>query len=205
MKTRLTTSLALLAAALLSATIFAADDGKKEHGGHGKDPMAAHLSKLSGDEFEAAYLAMMIHHHQGGVKMAKMAVEKAQSPELKAMMQKAAAEQQGEIEQMTGWLQQWHKKSPQAHPMPEAMMKMMQKDMAELQGLEGKEFDKSFAKKMAHHHTGAIEMARLAVDKAEHKEVKELSQRIIDSQSKEHKELLAIAGGKGAEKSDKKD
>ena len=50
-------------------------------------------------------------------------------------------------------------------------------------------------------------MARLAVDKAEHKEVTELSQKIIDAQTKERKELLAMAGGKEdkGEKSDKKD
>lgn len=205
MKIPLTTLLALLASAILPQASFAAEQEKKARGEH-KDPMAERISRLSGDEFEAAYLAMMTLHHQDGVKMGKLALEKAKSAELKSMMKKSGAEQQKEIEQMTGWLQEWHKKSPQDYKMPEESVEMMKKSMAELQAAEGEEFDKLFAKKMAHHHMGAIQMGRLAEDKAEHKEVKELSRKIVEMQTKERKELLAMHAekdGKG-EKSEKK-
>ncbi|CAN5510283.1 hypothetical protein BH20VER1_BH20VER1_24510 [soil metagenome] len=60
--------LPLLIAALLPAVALAADESKSG----GKDPMTAELSEMKGADFEAAYLAMMIHHHQDGVKMSEM-------------------------------------------------------------------------------------------------------------------------------------
>ncbi|MGV3531359.1 MAG: DUF305 domain-containing protein [Chthoniobacteraceae bacterium] len=196
MKIPLTTLLALLASAILPQASFGAEHEKKEHGEH-KDPMTERISRLSGDEFEAAYLAMMTLHHQGGVKMGKLALEKAKSAQLKVMMKKSGAEQQKEIEQMTGWLQEWHKKSPKDYKMPEESVEMIKKSMAELHAAEGEEFDELFSKKMAHHHMGAIQMARLAEDKAKHDETKELSRKIVEMQTKEREELLAIHTGRG--------
>jgi uncharacterized protein (DUF305 family) len=67
---------------------------------------------------------------------------------------------------------------------------MMERDMAALQAADGKEFDKLFASKMAHHHMGAIEMSKAAVEKAEHQEVKDLAKKIISTQSEEREKLL---------------
>lgn len=172
--------------AFLSSQAFAADM---------KDPMSAELAKMSGTEFEAAYLAMMIQHHQDGVKMAAMVPGKAKSDKLKQMARKLAADQQKEIGQMTGWLKQWHSKLPDDHKMPAASMKMMKDDMKELNAAQGEEFDTKWAKSMAHHHEGAIGMAQLAVDKAEHKEVKDMAKKIISTQKEERQELLKMSGG----------
>ena len=189
MKTHKCTVIALLLSAFtafISSHALAADI---------KDPMSAELAKMSGAEFEAAYLAMMIHHHQDGVKMAEMVPNKAKSDKLKQMAKKIAADQQKEIGQMTGWLKQWHKKSPNDHKMPAESMKMMKDHMSELNAAQGEEFDKKWAKLMAHHHEGAISMAQLAVDKAQHKEVKDMAKTIISTQEKEKQELLKISGG----------
>lgn len=164
----------------------------KEHAEPGKDPMVAHIAPLSGSEFEIAFLSMMIHHHEGGAKMAKMVPEKAKSEELKKMAARMETDQQKEIEQMTGWLKEWHKKTPAEHQMPPEHMKMMEKDMAELEAAKGEEFDKLFAVKMAHHHMGAIEMSKLALHKAEHKEARELAKTIISTQTAERKKLEAM-------------
>lgn len=45
----------------------------------------------------------------------------------------------------------------------------------------GKYSDKAFIDAMVPHHQGAIEMARVALKNAEHKEIKELSRNIISS------------------------
>ena len=193
MKLLRSTVTALTAAAMLAVPAAFAADEHKDHA-KGKDPMTEHISKLSGKEFEAGFLAMMIHHHESGVKMAKLAQEKAQSPDLKEMSGKMQADQSKEIAQMTGWLKEWHQQTPSAHKMPEGSMRMMEKDMAALQVADGKEFDKLFASQMAHHHMGAIEMAKLAVDKAEHQEVKDLAKKIISTQSEEHEKLLKKDG-----------
>lgn len=44
-------------------------------------------------------------------------------------------------------------------------------------------------------HDGAISIAQLAVDKAEHKEVKDMAKKIISTQKEERQELLKISGG----------
>jgi uncharacterized protein (DUF305 family) len=186
MKKHKLTALALIIAATLipNGLVQAAD----------KDPMSAEIAKMSGAEFEAAYLTMMIHHHQDGVKMAEMVPSKAKSDKLKQMAKKIAADQQKEIGQMTGWLKQWHTKSPGDHKMPAESMKMMKDHMSELNAAQGEEFDKKWAKLMAHHHEGAISMAQLAVDKAQHQEVKDMAKTIISSQKKERQELLKMSG-----------
>jgi uncharacterized protein (DUF305 family) len=56
----------------------------------------------------------------------------------------------------------------------------------------GKYSDKAFIDAMVPHHQGAIEMAEVALDNAEHDEIKELSHNIISSQQAEIEELKAI-------------
>ncbi|MHB1082959.1 MAG: DUF305 domain-containing protein [Prosthecobacter sp.] len=166
---------------------------EKEHSKHSPSPMAAAIADKTGAEFEAAYLGMMILHHQGGMPMWAMVREKSTNEELKAMEQKTTPKEQQEIKQMTAWLKEWHGKTPQDFAEPEASKAMMKKDMDELNAATGKEFDALFAAKMAHHHMGAIEMAKLGTEKAQHDEVKKSAQEITVAQTKDHKILMNIA------------
>lgn len=127
--------------------------------------------------------------------MAEMVPGKAKSDRIKQIAQKIVTDQQKEIGQMTGWLKQWHNKSPEDHKMPAASMKMMQAHMSELNAAQGEEFDKKWAKAMAMHHESAISMAQLAIDKAQHKEVKEMAKTIVSTQKAERQELLKLSGG----------
>lgn len=56
----------------------------------------------------------------------------------------------------------------------------------------GRYSDKAFIDAMVPHHHGAIEIARVALENAEHGEIEELSQNIISSQRAEIQELKAI-------------
>src|SRR5215218_3302986 len=56
----------------------------------------------------------------------------------------------------------------------------------------GKYSDKAFIDAMVPHHQGAIEMAQVALQNAEHEEIKQLSRNIISSQRAEIEELKAI-------------
>jgi uncharacterized protein (DUF305 family) len=56
----------------------------------------------------------------------------------------------------------------------------------------GKYSDRAFIDAMVPHHQGAIAMAEVALDNAEHEEIKELSRNIISSQQAEIEELKAI-------------
>src|SRR5918998_746238 len=56
----------------------------------------------------------------------------------------------------------------------------------------GKYSDERFIDAMVLHHQGAIEMARVALEKAEHDEIKQLSRNIVSTQEAEIQELKAI-------------
>ena len=72
-------------------------------------------------------------------------------------------------------------------------MGMGSKGMAKQMVMEnGKYSDRAFIDSMVPHHQGAIAMAEVALDNAEHQEIKELSRNIISSQQAEIEELKAI-------------
>lgn len=191
MKTLPFLTAACLAIAVVSPALSADEEKHVEHSM--PSPMTAAIADKSGADFEAAYLGMMTLHHQGGAPMWAMAREKSKNAELLALEKKATPKEQKEIEQMTAWLKEWHNKTPQDFKQPDESMKMMAKDMEELKAASGKEFDALFAKKMAHHHMGAIEMGKLAAEKAQHAEVKASGDMIAKAQTEDRQKLLTIS------------
>lgn len=173
------------------AFVTSAAESKHQHAAHG--PMASMIAEKTGPEFEAAFLAMMIHHHKGGEPMWQLAKSKSENETILALQKKTLTNEAKEIEQMTSWLKEWHKKTPDDFKEPEESKEMMAKDMNELAAVKGHEFDALFSKKMAHHHMMAIEMADMAAKKSEHAEVKEFAQKLAEMQSKDKEKLLEIA------------
>lgn len=54
-----------------------------------------------------------------------------------------------------------------------------------LENKSGDEFDQSFIEQMIIHHEGAIEMAKIAQQKAKHQELKSLADDVVSAQSRE--------------------
>ncbi|WP_131783895.1 DUF305 domain-containing protein [Legionella gresilensis] len=65
----------------------------------------------------------------------------------------------------------------------------MDKMMMDKLGKKDNQYDKRFIDLMIPHHEGAIMMAKDALQNATHPEIKELAQKIIDSQQKEIDQL----------------
>jgi uncharacterized protein (DUF305 family) len=61
-----------------------------------------------------------------------------------------------------------------------------------LAGEGGGYSDERFIDAMVPHHQGAVEMARVALDNAEHDEIRELSENIVSTQRAEIEELKSI-------------
>jgi uncharacterized protein (DUF305 family) len=59
-----------------------------------------------GDATDAAFLRMMIPHHQQAIDMSEEALDEAEHPELKELAQMIIAEQSTEIELMQGYLEE---------------------------------------------------------------------------------------------------
>lgn len=74
------------------------------------------------------------------------------------------------------------------HPASHEQMSMSQMT-SQLQNKTGDDFDKTFIKMMIAHHEGAIDMAKLAGDRAKHDEIKKLAENIVSAQDKEILEM----------------
>ncbi len=144
-------------------------------------------SKEASAPYDLQFIDTMVAHHQSAVDMAKMAESKAQHAELKDYAQKVVQDQEREIARMGQWRKQWYADQPKAEnmDMPGMMDSMKGMDMSHMKTLEGTDFDLMFLDMMIPHHQGAVSMAKDALLKSEHAEIKTLAQQIMDAQQKE--------------------
>jgi len=144
--------------------------------------------------YDLQFLGTMSSHHQSAIDMAETAVKKTQNQELKAFAQKIIADQKKEIAQMKGWREKWYAGKPPAINMEmpgmnDSMKMMMGDGMKKFEAATGKEFDLMFLDMMTAHHAGATTMAKEALTKAEHPEIKTLANQIIKAQEAEIKQM----------------
>lgn len=144
--------------------------------------------------YDLQFIDTMTHHHQGAIDMAKMALTKSQNAELKTFAQKIIDDQNKEIAQMKDWREKWYAGKPMAMNMEmpgmnEGMKMMMGDGMKKFEAASGKEFDLMFLDMMTPHHAGATVMAKEALTKAEHPEIKTLANQIIKAQDAEIKQM----------------
>ncbi len=146
--------------------------------------------------FDLQFIDTMTHHHQGAIDMAKMASTKSQNDELKKFAQKIIEDQNKEIGQMKDWREKWYSGKPAAlnmemSGMSDSMKMMMGDGMKKMEVASSKEFDLMFLDMMKPHHAGAVTMAKDALAKAEHPEIRTLANQIITSQEAEIKQIDA--------------
>ena len=151
---------------------------------HSQMPSMVRLGEATGAAFDAAFLSEMIEHHQGALEMSEKYLPEGKRAELKAVAKKIIADQKKEIAQMTAWTQKWSGKEPD----PE-LRQLMKRDMASMKTAFESECktdcDRAFLTHMKMHHQMAVDMAKMAQEKAAHPELKELASKVIESQSKE--------------------
>lgn len=73
----------------------------------GMNGMMDGLEGFTGEDFDRAFIQMMIPHHQGAINMAEAALENAQHPEIRAMAEDIIEAQQAEIDMMRSWQEVW--------------------------------------------------------------------------------------------------
>jgi uncharacterized protein (DUF305 family) len=140
------------------------------------------LSGLEGQDFEVAFLSMMIEHHQGAIEIAKWILERTQNADIKGAAKAIIAAQDSEIQQMTGWLQDWYGQGVDGHS-----KMMMQGEMdTMMSAMEvGANPDAAFLEQMSMHHSSAIDMVQAALLKSTHPELRELAKSIVVAQAQE--------------------
>ena len=162
--------------------------GEMQMGGMGKSMGA--LEKVTGKTFDIYWMSQMIAHHNIAVDMANFVLKNGKDAKVKKAAQSIVQTQSLEVKQMTGWLKSWYNTKPNA-----AQMKLMVVDMQPMvdasQGkMEGHDApmgdpDKNFLENMIPHHQSAVDMAKMALKKAQRPELKTFAQGVIDVQSKE--------------------
>ncbi len=144
--------------------------------------MSGQLAELQGEEFEVAFMSMMIAHHRSATEMAQWILERTDNAEIREAAQTIIEEQRAEIEQMTTWLQEWYGREPD----PE-MMNMMTSSMDSMMDtmISAEDPERAFLEGMSVHHDGAIDMAQPALFQATHPELRALAEKIIRDQAGE--------------------
>ncbi len=143
----------------------------------------------SGVPFDRAFIDFMVPHHRSAIEMAREAKRAGLAqPELVKVANDILASQQREIDQMLEWRKDWYG-SAELVPEGGAGLGLPEAAMGMEHGTEeirsAADVDQAFAEAMIPHHSGAIDAARLADDRAEHDELKDLAGDIADAQERE--------------------
>ncbi len=153
------------------------------------------------NEADVTFAQDMIPHHAQAVQMSKMAIDNADSEEVRALAENISAAQGPEIETMTGWLEDWDEEVPDTSMMSGDMGDMDMGDMdmedmdmpgmmssEEMKGLDaasGSAFDQMFLTMMIEHHEGAIEQAQTEQADGDSAEAVDLAAEIEQAQTEE--------------------
>lgn len=170
-----------------------------DHSKLDQDAMMHHLMGMdlgpADAEYDLRFIDAMIPHHRGAIAMANDALQKSQRLEIKALAQTIIkAQNREENELMRKWRKAWYPKAsetPMAYDSQQGKMLPMSADqqnsmMMKLDlGAADAEFDLRFINAMIPHHEGAVVMAKDALTKAQHPELKQLANEIIASQQAE--------------------
>lgn len=79
--------------------------------------MNKELENLPGDDYDKAFIEMMIAHHEGAVDMAELSDSRAKHEEIKQLSREIFVAQQKEITDMKQWQSDWGYGSDEANQM----------------------------------------------------------------------------------------
>lgn len=194
-RTRVLTAAAVAAVAAAVAAGCSDGNDMPNMPGHGTPPSAGQQQtpgQAAHNQADVTFAQGMVPHHQQAVEMSRMAVDRAQSPEVKKLAEQIQAAQGPEIEKLNGWLKSWGAEASTGMPGMDhgghggsGGGMMSPEEMNELGQGSGAEFDQAFLSMMIKHHEGAIEMARTELSAGQYPEAKQMAQQIIDTQQAE--------------------
>jgi uncharacterized protein (DUF305 family) len=182
------------------------DEGSTESGTTAVETSAgpAQETNEQRNDADVTFAQMMIPHHAQALSMADLALQKAESPDVRRLAEQIQVVQVPEIETMTTWLTNWGEEVPatsrdhSAEHGGEGDMSgdvagmMTEEEMAQLEGSSGAEFDRVFLELMVRHHQSAIEMAATEQADGQNAEALALAQEIEASQAQEVTEMHTL-------------
>ncbi|MHC6593038.1 DUF305 domain-containing protein [Arthrobacter sp. C152] len=164
----------------------------------GASPGSSMMASTGADHNQAdiMFAQMMIPHHAQAVEMSGIILAKPDMPaEITALATKIKDAQAPEIEQMTGWLQDWNVPTMMSDHSGHGMSGMVDDaGIDKLRAATGTDAQRLFLEQMIGHHEGAIDMAQQEISAGKFPGALQLSHAIVDAQQAEitqMKQLLA--------------
>jgi uncharacterized protein (DUF305 family) len=133
--------------------------------------------------YDLQFIDSMIHHHESAVVTSEATLKTTQQKELRPFLQKVIADQGKEITLLKTWRADWFPGKPSALNMDLPGMKMSSHEVPD------RFSDVEYIDMMIPHHEGAVMMAKDALGKAEHPEIRKLANEIIRAQEAEIKKM----------------
>jgi|GEM_PF-5812191 len=150
--------------------------------------------------YDLAFIDAMVPHHREAIEMARAAKARGLSQsDLDVMADNIIASQQLEIDKMLEWREEWFGSRVLGPILPE-VLGVPEKDLGMEHG-SGEDIagaidvDERFAQLMIPHHMGAIAMAEVASERAQHAELQQLAAAIIQAQEMEIEIMEKHASG----------
>lgn len=167
--------------------------------GCGDSPSAAY------NDADVAFASEMTAHHQQAVEMVDMTDGRDVDPAFRELADGIRDAQQPEIDDMTGWLEDWDKPTPEASPAPDdagddmsmggSMDGMMSTEqMAALDAASPAAFEPMWLELMVEHHEGALAMAQKEIDDGRFPDAVALAKHILGTQTDEIAQMKAMLG-----------
>lgn len=139
-------------------------------------------SAQTANRTDAAFAAMMLPHHEGGVELGKMAAAKGENAEIRALGRQIVTAQTREAKTLRSMVRRFRTKKAS---MPPEVMRREQIDMRRLEQASGTEFDRRWLDVISAHHMGAIQMAQMEVRGGRDAAARRLARQIAAEQRRE--------------------
>lgn len=161
-------------------------------------------SATAGVDLDQAFIDMMVPHHESAVEMARLAQDRAEREELRALADEIITAQDAEISQLKAWRMEWF--GNDTTPPMDAMPLLPGMSMPGMEGMAGMAgpmdmtvdierlrtadpFDLAFIDAMIAHHESAIEAAEIIREATQRPELQTLADDIIEAQRREIEQM----------------
>ncbi|MET1075024.1 MAG: DUF305 domain-containing protein [Umezawaea sp.] len=139
-------------------------------------------TQAGANDTDIRFLWDMVPHHKQTLEISSLVRSRSKNPEVIKVADAITAEGTSEIDKMNGWLTEWKvavaDSGHQAHEMV-----VSPKDVDQLSGYNGADFDKQWAALMGRHLRDGVQMAESVSTGGTHQGVRALSKEMITVQN----------------------
>ena len=145
---------------------------------------------------DVRFAQQLTAHHQQGLELTALAEEQARDPAVRELADDTEATQRAEVEQLTGWLEEWGENvSHDPEDAGEEIPGLISEDqLAQLAAASGTVWRELFLTYLIEHHRGAIVLAADEEANGKHAGALELAAEIQAAQQAEIQRIEALLG-----------